>query len=150
MNRKGFTLIELLATIIILSIVMGIGAYSIIGIMNNSKEKNYELLIDNIKSGVETYYQECAYGDITETETGVKCNVVGTNTYQITLGDLVTYGYIKGNGEGSNALMTLVNPKDDKNINDCTVRVAFSGGKTVVTAVNPTGSCPTEYNKLED
>ena len=38
LNRKGFTLIELLAVIVILAIVMGIGANSVLTTMNNSRK----------------------------------------------------------------------------------------------------------------
>ena len=58
MNKKGFTLIELLATIIILALVMSIGAYSITAIIKNSKQKNYELLIGNIKDAAEELYDK--------------------------------------------------------------------------------------------
>ena len=42
-NNLGFTLVELIATIVILALVMGISTYSISAIINNAKEKNYEL-----------------------------------------------------------------------------------------------------------
>ena len=61
MNKKGFTLVELLATIILLAIVLSLSSIAIIGIINSSKEKNYEQLISNIKDGAEVYYQECKY-----------------------------------------------------------------------------------------
>ena len=41
LDNKGFTLVELIATIIVLSIVLGIGAYSMIGLIENSREKDY-------------------------------------------------------------------------------------------------------------
>ena len=46
MNKRGFSLIELLATLVILGTVMGIATYSIISILNNSKEKNYSLILE--------------------------------------------------------------------------------------------------------
>ena len=129
-NNKGFTLIELLATIIILALVMSIASYSIIGIMNNSKKKNYEYLIQNIKSGAETYYQECKYSRETTTDTGITCNEqVNSNRlvfYQVSLGDLVRYGYLKGNSKYDNNddnnknKYTLVNPNDNKK-NRCNI-----------------------------
>ena len=63
LNRKGFTLIELIAVIVLLSIVSVIGSYTVSSIITNSENKNYELLIKNIFTGVESYYQECKYGE---------------------------------------------------------------------------------------
>ena len=39
-DKNGFTLVELLAVIILLSIIMGIGTFSVTKIINSSKEKN--------------------------------------------------------------------------------------------------------------
>ena len=58
-NTKGFTLVELIATIVLLSLVMGIGAFSITQIIKSAKEKDYKLLIENINNAAELYYQEC-------------------------------------------------------------------------------------------
>ena len=55
MNNKGFTLVELIATILILALVMSIASYSIINVIRNAKQKNYDLLIDHIKEGAELY-----------------------------------------------------------------------------------------------
>lgn len=114
MNRlgnKGFTLIELIATLVVLSIVMGIGAYSITGLIKSSKEKDYELLVKEIKNAVEIYYQECKY--------------VNNNNCQseITLGFLVENGYLKGNGK---EIDTLINPNDNVDISECKIRYEYS------------------------
>ncbi len=143
MNRRGFTLVELLATLVILAIVMSLGAYSIISIINNSKDKNYDILISNIKDSAENYYQECRYAN----NDGIVCTKDG-NAYTATLGDLVTYGYLKGNSKDDEKRYTIVNPKDNNSIASCTINVAYNNG-IVITAKNPTGSCPTQadYNK---
>jgi len=135
MNNKGFTLIELIVTIVILGVVMSIGTYSIISIVNSSKEENYESLIKNIKSAVETYAIECKYAKTTS----VTCSS------QLTLGDLVKYGYLSGNGKNSDSEYTLVNPKDNKSIASCTIKYTYNNGKVTVSAVSPSGSCPTVY-----
>lgn len=137
MNRKGFTLIELLATLIILALVMSIGAYSIINIVKSTKQENYNFLIDSIKDGAEVYYQECKYTN----NSGISCNASG----EVTLGDLVRYGYLKGNSKTNSNNYTLINPLDNVNISTCTIKVSFSGGKIIVVPKNPTGSCPTSY-----
>ena len=40
LNNKGFTLIELLAVIVILAVVMGVAASSVLSAMNNSRESS--------------------------------------------------------------------------------------------------------------
>ena len=146
MNNKGFTLVELLATLVILALVMGIGTYSITTIINNSKEKNYESLISNIKDGAETYYQECKYSKESIINMfGNKQDADNFCDYNLTLGELVKYGYVKGNDTDNNKNFSLSNPKDNKDISGCIVNITFSGGKVIVTAVSKEGSCPTEY-----
>lgn len=147
MNRKGFTLIELLATIILLALVVGISSYAITTLIQNSKNRNYELLISNIKDASELYYQECRYGDVS----GIDCTKETDNSYKVSLGELVSYGYLKGNdtvkSENTtiNGKYTIVNPKDNKNISACVIKILYSNGSVTVSAVTTTGSCPTEY-----
>ena len=150
MNRKGFTLVELLATLVILAIVLSLGTYAITNIIKSSKEKNYDLLISNIRDGAEVYYQECKYSSKIAPNSGITCNSITENgvvKYQITLGDLVNYGYLKGNkqDESNYKKFTIVNPNDDVSISDCEIRIALIDDKLVINAVNPSGSCPTEY-----
>lgn len=144
MNNKGFTLIELLATLVILAIVMSIGAFSIVAIMNSAKDRNYKLLITNIKDASESYYQECRFSN----NSGITCNDVGSKTYQITLGELVTYGYLKGNDKDDNKKFTIVNPNDNVNISSCVIKVAYTNNKVTITDVTQSGSCPNQeaYN----
>ena len=99
MNKKGFSLIELLATLVILGTVMGIATYTIISILNSSKEKNYALLIDNIRGGAEVYYQECKYSreSILTVFDDDSDAAESFCDYQVKLGELVEYGYVTGN-----------------------------------------------------
>ena len=130
LNRNGFTLVELIATIVVLAVVMGIGSYAITGLIQRSKEKDYELLIKEVNNAVESYYIECKY-------------VNNNCSYEIKLGDLVKYGFLKGNSTDND--MGLVNPKDNVDISSCNIRYTYSNGKISVQAVNPSGSCPTSY-----
>ena len=50
MNRKGFTLVELLGAIVILAIITAIITPSVMRILKNSDEANYNMMIDNISS----------------------------------------------------------------------------------------------------
>lgn len=149
LGNKGFTLVELIATIVVLALVMGIGSYSITAVIKKAREKDYDLLIENVKSAAETYYQECRYAS----SDAVNCPAVtkynGYDSYQVTLGNLVEYGFLEGNStikDGSNKdKQTLVNPNDKVNISNCDIRFYYTDGKVVVQAVDVTGSCPTSY-----
>lgn len=137
LNKKGFTLVELIATIVVLALVVSISAYAITNIINSAKEKNYELLIKNIKDASETYYQECKYSN----NSGIICNYNETlQEYTVTLQELVNYGYLKGNGTKDNK-MEIINPKDNKNIGACSIAVKNENGKLTIE-----GSCPKEDN----
>lgn len=141
-DNKGFTLVELIATIVLLALVMGIGSYSITKVIENSKKKDYELLIENINNAAEDYYIECEYGG-TASSSLVCDNSSGY--YSVSLGLLVKYGFLTGNAKDSSDEYTLVNPNDDKNIAGCAIKINYNSGKVLVEASNPTGSCPTSY-----
>jgi len=130
LNNKGFTLIELIATIVVLALVMGIGSYAITGLIQKTKDRNYELFIQDVNDAVESYYLECKYinNDCLE---------------QMTLGYLVRYGFLKGNSINDD--MGLVNPLDNNEISNCNIRYRYNNGNILVEAVNPSGSCPTSY-----
>lgn len=144
-NNYGFTLVELIVTIVLLVLVMSIGAYSITGIVKNSKEKDYELLVREIKNASEDYYLECKYGDVDDLITG--CDNLSDG---VSLGNLVMFGYLTGNGKDNDDKNTLVNPNDGNSITECIIKIIYDNdsGKVNVIADNPTGSCPTneDYN----
>ena len=137
MNRRGFTLIELLATLVVLALVVSIGAYSIIQILNASKQKNYDILIDNIKSAGETYYNECKYWK--------NSDVCGDEfNGEISLTKLVEYGYIKSNGNDKSNSFKLVDPRNNNDISDCQIKVSDDNGKISITNLSTNNDkCPT-------
>lgn len=55
MNNKGFTLVELLATIIILSIVMGIATSGVISYINTSKKRSEKIFVDKLENSIDAY-----------------------------------------------------------------------------------------------
>ena len=55
MNNKGFTLVELLATIVLISVVMGIATYSVINVINASKEKSEKIFVDKLGTSIQSY-----------------------------------------------------------------------------------------------
>ena len=119
-NNKGFTLVELIATIVLLALVASIGTYSITSIVKKSKEENYELLKNNIRSAADTYYQECKYAKNNAT----KCTKSGSG-YSISLSELVQYGYLVGNDKKDDGSYAIVNPITNKEIGDCRIEVEY-------------------------
>ena len=47
---NGFTLVELLATIVVLAIICGIVIYVTINVINDTKDKSYKVIINNIEN----------------------------------------------------------------------------------------------------
>lgn len=58
LDRKGFTLVELLATIVILSLVVSLTVFIAIRVINNTRDKSYEVTINNIINDVDSYLLE--------------------------------------------------------------------------------------------
>lgn len=138
MNNKGFTLIELIATIVLLSLVVGISSYAISGIIKKSREKNYDVLIENIRNAGEVYYQECKYGS----NTNITCN----DNNRVKLGDLVKYGYLKGNSK-KNDNYTLVNPLNNNDIGECQIIISYNNGSLIITSATSNDACPATYQR---
>ena len=59
MNRKGFTLVELLATLVVLSIVMGISIVGILGSLENAKKKTEKEFLTQLSNSVDAYITMC-------------------------------------------------------------------------------------------
>ena len=55
MNRHGFTLVEMLATIVILSIVLGIASYGIINVIKSSQKKSEKIFVERVGGLVDDY-----------------------------------------------------------------------------------------------
>ena len=151
MNNRGFTLVELLATLVILAIVLTIGSFSIIKIIEHSKEKNFNLLLGEIRSAAEMYYQECKYGESLDDDENVCSHDNGI--YITKLSTLVSYGFLKGNDTIKDdrsvnyQKYTIINPNDEVNISECEISIKYDDG-VVVDAVAPlaNSSCPNHCN----
>lgn len=140
MNRKGFTLVELLGALVILSLIVTIGGVVITKTITSSKEKNYQILVKNIKNAVEAYYQECNYGNYGDSgiNSGITCST------SISLGDLLNYGYISPNGKDK----VLVNPKTNEDISACTIGYSFDTDNNSFTIWSIAGdeNCPQDLD----
>ncbi|MGM9876282.1 MAG: type II secretion system protein [Bacilli bacterium] len=124
MNRKGFTLIELLAIIILMGLIAVLVMPSIVDSLNKSKETSYKVLINNIKTAAETYYEECEYGDLSSTtKYGRYACTINNNTINTTIGALASTGILKVSSDKEDNL-TILDPRDNNNtLNDCQIQI---------------------------
>lgn len=130
MNRKGFTLIELLAVIIVIALIATIVTPSVIEYVNSTKNTSYNLLIQNTISASKTYYEECEYGDLSDSSKygSYACKING-DTIETTLGALANTGMLSVNDIDSDNKKIVINPKDNTDISSCNVTIV----KTVYT-----------------
>ena len=127
-DNRGFTLVELIATIVVLVLVMGIGAFAVSALIKSAKEKDLELLIKNIKDGTETYYLECKYSKSEVLQCPAATINGGLTYYEVSLKELITYGFLEGNGKKGDDTYQLVNPVDKSDISSCRVKYTYSSG----------------------
>ena len=93
-KRKGFTLVELLATIVVLAIVVSISVYVGIQIVKKSKEKTYEVTINEVESYAKEYMLE-------NSDKLIYIND-GEIEYQcVTIQNLIDFGYLDNDIENS-------------------------------------------------
>ena len=124
MNKKGFTLIELLAVIVVLGVVLMLAMPSILDSINASRNASYKVLMGNIKTAAETYYQECEYGDLSnKAKYGNYACTINNNTITTTIGALANTGILKVAADESGNLI-VNDPRDTtKNLNSCGIQI---------------------------
>ena len=92
-NNKGFTLIELLAIIAITAIILGVGTYGIVNLVNKSKEKGSLISETSIKGSASLYVDEA--GDSLWIDPGSG----DYKYYCVTIEELINKGIIKKNAK---------------------------------------------------
>lgn len=125
MNRKGFTLIELLAVIVLISIIMIITVPNVVEYVKSSKETSYKILIKNIVTSAQTYYEECEYGNLSELDyEDDKACIINDNSIETTLGTLANLGFLptKETYENSNK-RKVSNPINNQDISECNITI---------------------------
>ena len=124
MNRKGFTLIELLAVIIVIALITTVVTSSVIEYVNSAKNTSYNLLIQNTISASKTYYEECEYGDLSDSSKygSYACKINGS-TITTTVGALANTGMLSVNDVDSNGKKIVINPKDNTDISSCNIKI---------------------------
>ncbi len=124
MNRKGFTLIELLAIIVLIALIAVLVIPSALDSTNASKNTAYKVLLENIKTASETYYQECEYGDLSDnTKYGSYACKITNNQINTTIGALANTGILKVS-DTKNDVLVVLDPRDtSRNLNNCQITI---------------------------
>lgn len=135
MNNKGFTLVELLATLVILSIVIGITITTMNLNFRDTKEKTEDVFVDTIRDAIDVYLDSDAkslsftefknnegkdicinkkYGEVNVKKVDVTFDKVISSKYRpITEGDLVNPANEKVScGEPNNIKLTVYRDED--------------------------------------
>lgn len=135
MNRKGFTLIELLAVIILVALIGVLVIPSVIDTAKKTKQKAYDILIENIGTAAKTYFEECEYGDLNNKKKygSYACTINNDNSIETTLGTLANLGFLptKETYEDSNK-RKVSNPIDNQDISTCHIKITKT--KTSITS----------------
>ena len=150
MNRKGFTLIELLAVIVLIAIIGIITVPNLLNTVDSSKEASYDILIENIVTASKTYYEECEYGDLSNsTKYGDYACIITDKTITIKLSDLANTGFLSVSVKDvdENNKKQVLDPRNNNNISDCqitiTKNVDASFKVTYTITSNGGTNCPT-------
>jgi len=148
-NNKGFTLVEVVVAVVIISILAIVATVSVFSSLKTSKEKSYEIMVDNIKTASISLYEEvyanellgssgydlCRYGAsgriLDENGLCRKIEIVD-NSISVNLQTLVSNGFLNGsNNDKCNVGMSgcnfklIKNPKVDGNpdIGSCEITI---------------------------
>lgn len=125
MNRKGFTLIELLAVIILIALIAVLIVPNVLDTMTKSKEASYQLLLKNIVTSAKTYYEECEYGDLSNsTKYGSYACQINNNTITTFLGTLANTGMLTVSDVNSKGEKVVLDPRDTKkDMSSCQIKI---------------------------
>ena len=128
MNKKGFTLIELLAVIILVALIGVLVMPTVIDTANQAKQKSYDILIKNIVTSAQTYYEECEYGNLSNEKYGsYVCTKNGDNSIETTLGTLANLGFLPTKDtkeENGKTLKVVKDPRNqDNDMSNCQITI---------------------------
>lgn len=89
MNNKGFSLVELLATVIILSLITGIGIVSYTSYLKNTKSKTEEVFKNNVSDYIDAFVSANTSKLTDDTLAGNNVYTQKYNNHYITFQDII-------------------------------------------------------------
>ena len=133
-NKGGFTLVELLAIIVLTAVVLGIGTYGVIHLVNNSKTGATRISMNSIKESASIYSDE-------DSSRWIEPYNDDYSYFCTTIGELINKGIIKKNA-------TLPNGIDrDKYVSIKKNKVTLVKGEAVILASENNSSEEDENEK---
>ena len=120
MKKNGFTLIEVLAVLVILSIIMSIGAISVINIRNNSYKDLLETKKQNLESAAIVYGQENP--DVLKDKCEVD-NYKSDYCAVVTVATLINGKYFKSTETNANGEIDLINNVTNKSMKNDKIQI---------------------------
>ena len=133
LNNKGFTLVEVIVTIAIITIISVIAIPNVLKSLNIGKDKSYDIMVNNIKTGAITMYEEVNSGFSTlykYDKYGNKTNEkisISSNSITVNLQTLVSNGFISGTNyksETNNSYKIIKEPINGNDIGKCTIKIS--------------------------
>lgn len=131
-NNKGFTLVELLAIIVVTGLVLGIGIYSVVNLVNSSKNKATLVSEASVKESASIYSSEA------DSSSWIYPNTGDYEYYCVTIEELINKGIIAKNATLPEGIEKTDYVSIKRN------RVTFVKGEAVVLGDNADTSS-TEY-----
>ena len=120
MKKNGFTLIEVLAVLVILSIIMSIGAISVINIRNNSYKDLLETKKQNLEAAAIVYGQENP--DVLKDKCEVD-NYKSDYCAVVTVATLINGKYFKSTETNANGEIDLINNVTNKSMKNDKIQI---------------------------
>lgn len=156
MNNKGFTLVEVLAVVAIIAVLGLVATPGVLSMINTSKGRSYEIMIDNIKVAAGELYQELDYMNTNiyrYDSNGRLSEVVAIDSdfINVNLQTLVSNGFLVGSSNDNYDVnqnnKIILEPYNNMDIGLCGIKITkFKNGSKFCYKIESTNTdefCPT-------
>ena len=162
LDNKGFTLVEVIVVVGIIVLISIIAVPNVLRALNTGKNKSYDIMVQNIKTGAINLYEEVysnkLLGDSENViykysenglKTGEKVEISDDLSIVLNLQTLVSNGYLSGSAS-NNGVKTIYEPKENMPIGGCSISITRNVNNDrvtyTITPINSGEGCPISYN----